>query len=239
VGKYPFMQRALPRVRTCAAALFCILMAAVASAATAEPVNIVALGDSNTAGFRVFEKNAYPAQLEHALRAKGHDVRVLNSGVSGNTSSMGLARLDQAVPPGTKIAIVYFGRNDVRWGVEPLRFRANIDAIVKRLRARDIQVLLIGLRTFSLAEIAAANGALYYPDFFAAVSREGEKDPKYTLIFDPIQHLNAAGYEAVVSRLAPVVESMLAQQQAAGSEPATGHLLSVPMPTARPQSAAQ
>ena len=236
MGKYPFMQRALAGG---AGALLTLLACAAIPGARAEPVNIVAFGDSNTAGFRVFEKNAYPAQLEHALRAKGHDVRVLNSGVSGNTSSMGLARLDQAVPPGTKIAIVYFGRNDVRWGVEPLRFRANIDAIVKRLRARDIQVLLIGLRTFSLAEIAAANGALYYPDFFAAVSREGEKDPKYTLFFDPIQHLNAAGYEAVVSRLAPVVESMLAQQQAAGSEPATGHLLSVPMPAARPQSAAQ
>lgn len=236
MGKYPFIKRALAGG---AAALLAVVLAAFASAARAEPVTIVAFGDSNTAGFRLFEKNAYPAQLEHALRAKGHDVRVLNSGVSGNTSSMGLARLDQAVPPGTKIAIVYFGRNDVRWGVEPAKFRANIEAIVKRLRARDIQVLLIGLRTFSLADIAAANGALYYPDFFAAVSREGEKDPKYTLIFDPIQHLNAAGYEAVVARLAPVVESMLARQPAADAEPATGHALSVPMPAARPQSAAQ
>jgi acyl-CoA thioesterase I len=205
--------------------------------AQAEPVQIVAFGDSNTAGFRVLEKNAYPAQLERALRAKGHDVRVLNSGVSGNTSSMGLARIDKAVPPGTKIAIVYFGRNDLRWGVEPAKFRANIEAIVKRLRARGIEVLLIGLRTFSLADIAAANGALYYPDFFAAVSREGEKDPKYTLVFDPIQHLNAAGYEVVVSHLAPVVESLLAKPHDADSEPATGHMLSAPMPTARPSAA--
>ena len=215
-----------------------ILLGAFASAATAEPVRIVAFGDSNTAGFRVQNENAYPAQLERALRAKGFDVRVLNSGVSGNTSSMGLARIDKAVPEGTRIAIVYFGRNDVRWGIEPAKFRANIDAIVKRLRARDIQVLLIGLRTFSLADIAAANGALYYPDFFAGVSREGEKDPKYTLIFDPIQHLNAAGYEEVVSRLAPVVESMLAKEQAADSDP-IGHLLSVPLPQERPQSATQ
>ena len=125
----------------------------------------------------------------------------------------------------------------MRWGVEPEKFRANVDAIVKRLRARDIQVLLIGLRTFSLADIAAANGALYYPDFFAGVSREGEKDSKYTLIFDPIQHLNAAGYEVVVSKLAPLVESMLLKQQTADSEPATGHLLSVPSPSAQPQSA--
>jgi acyl-CoA thioesterase-1 len=238
VGKYPFRQRASTRARTVAAAFY-VLSCAFASAAIAEPVRIVAFGDSNTAGFRVTNEHAYPAQLERALRAKGYDVRVLNSGVSGNTSSMGLARIDKAVPSGSQIAIVYFGRNDVRWGVEPLRFRTNIEAIVKRLRARDIQVLLIGLRTVSLADIAAENGALYYPDFFASVSHEGEKDPKYTLIFDPIQHLNAAGYEVVVSHLAPVVESMLAKQQAVDSEPATGHMLSAPMPPARPQSVTQ
>ena len=238
MGKYRIIRGASTRARIVAAVLLGILPGAFASAA-AEPIQIVAFGDSNTAGFRVTNEHAYPAQLERVLRAKGYDVRVLNSGVSGNTSSMGLARIDRAVPPGTRIAIVYFGRNDLRWGMEPAKFRANIEAIVKRLRARDIQVLLIGLRTFSLADIAVANGALYYPDFFAGVSHEGEKDPKYTLIFDPIQHLNAAGYEVVVSHLAPVVESMLAKPQGADSEPATGHLLSVPLPPARPQSAAQ
>jgi len=216
------------------AALFALL-AGTFDGAQAEPVRIVAFGDSNTAGFRVLEKNSYPAQLERALRAKGHDVRVLNSGISGNTSTMGLARIDKAVPRGTEIAIVYFGRNDLRWGIEPAQFRANVEAMVKNLRARDIQVLLIGLRTFNLADIAAANGALYYPDFFAGVSNEGEKNPKYTLILDPIQHLNAAGYEVVVSKLAPVVEAMLAKRQTADSEP-TGHLLAPPVPTARPQA---
>jgi acyl-CoA thioesterase I len=236
VRKYPLIKRSLKQIL--AGALLALLACASIHDARAESVKIVAFGDSNTAGFRVANDLAYPAQLERVLRAKGHDVRVLNSGVSGNTSSMGLARIDKAVPPGTQIAIVYFGRNDVRWGVEPLRFRANIEGIVKRLRARDIQVLLIGLRTFSLADIAAANEALYYPDFFAGVSREGEKDPKYTLIFDPIQHLNAAGYEVVVSHLAPVVETMLAKQQSAESEP-SGHQLTVPTPPARPQSAKQ
>jgi acyl-CoA thioesterase I len=233
VRKYPSIKQAL------AGALLALLACGSIVRAQAEPVRIVAFGDSNTAGFRVMNDNAYPAQLERVLRAKGYDARVLNSGVSGDTSSMGLARIDKAVPPGTQIAIVYFGRNDVRWGVESAKFRANIETIVKQLRARGIQVLLIGLRTVSLADIAAANGALYYPDFFAGVSHEGEKDPKYTLIFDPIQHLNAAGYEVVVSQLAPVVETMLAKQQAADSEPATGHLLSVPVPPARPQSATQ
>jgi acyl-CoA thioesterase I len=229
VAKYQFMRWVL------AGALLALLARVSICDAEAEPVQIVAFGDSNTAGFRLRDEHAYPAQLERALRAKGHDVRVLNSGVSGDTSSMGLARINGAVPPGTRIAIVYFGRNDVRWGVEPEKFRANIETIVKQLRARDIQVLLIGLRTVSLADIAAANGALYYPDFFAGVSRDGEKDPQYTLIFDPIQHLNTAGYEVVVSRLMPVVETMLAKQHAADSDP-IGQFLSAP---ARTQSATQ
>ena len=222
--------------RLAGGALFALLASIGVGGAQAEPVQIVAFGDSNTAGFRLFEKNAYPAQLERALRAKGHDVRVLNSGVSGNTSSMGLARIDKAVPAGTAIAIVYFGRNDLRWGVEPAKFRANIEAIVKGLRARQIEVLLIGLRTLSLADIAAANGALYYPDFFAGVSHDGEKDPQYTLAFDPIQHLNAAGYAVVVERLLPIVESMLAKRRPADVG-AGGHELSLPTPQARPSAA--
>ena len=209
-----------------------LLVLASAFGASAEPVKIVAFGDSNTAGFRVLDKNAYPAQLERALQAKGHDVRVLNSGVSGNTSAMGLSRIDKAVPPGTEIAIVYFGRNDVRWGIEPAKFRANVEAIVKRLRGRGIEVLLIGLRTVNLADIAAEHGALYYPDFFAGVARDGEKDPKYTLAFDPIQHLNAAGYAVVAARLAPIVETMLARRQPA-SPVSDGHELTLP---ARPSA---
>jgi len=195
-----------------AAKILAVLVASAflwVSMAIAEPIRIVAFGDSNTAGFRVSNENAYPAQLERALRAKGYDVSVLNSGISGDTSSMGLARFDRAIPEGTNIAIVFFGRNDLRWGVAPDKLRANIDTIMKKLRARNIKMLLIGMRTFDMSQIASVNGALYYPDFFASVSKDGEKDPKYTLILDPIQHLNSEGYAVVVSKLVPIVESML------------------------------
>jgi acyl-CoA thioesterase-1 len=185
------------------------ILLAAALPARAEPIRIVAFGDSNTAGFRVLHKNAYPAQLEAALRAKGYDVQVLNSGVSGETSSMGLARFDRSIPKNTNAAIVYFGRNDLRWGIEPKKFRANIDAILKRMHERGIRVLLVGLRTFDLSDIAAENGALYYPDFFEGVAKDGEKNPKYTLILDPIQHLNTAGYAVVVQHLLPYVEALL------------------------------
>jgi acyl-CoA thioesterase-1 len=198
--------------------LVLLLAGAGLSRAAAEPLTIVAFGDSNTAGFRLFERHAYPAQLEALLRARGHDVRVVNSGVSGNTSAMGLARLTQAVPPDASIAIVYFGRNDLRLGIEPARLRANVGTIVKELRARNVEVLLIGMRTVSLADVAAENGALYYPDFFAGVSHDGDKDPQYTLAFDPIQHLNTAGYAVVAARLAPIIETMIAKRQTAETQ---------------------
>jgi len=186
-----------------------LAFALIALPARAQPIHIVAFGDSNTAGFRVLHKNAYPAQLERALREKGYDVRVSNSGISGETSAMGLKRLDRAIPQGTNVAIVYFGRNDLRWGIEPKKIRAHLDEILKKLRERDIRVLLIGLRTLDLSQVAQENGALYYPDFFTGVANNGEKDPKYTLIFDPIQHLNTKGYAVVVQNLLPYVEALL------------------------------
>lgn len=186
----------------------CLWLAA-ALGAQAQPVHIVAFGDSNTAGFRVLDKNAYPAQLERALRARGYDVRVTNSGISGDTSAMGLRRFDRAIPQDTNLAIVYFGRNDLRWGIEAKKIHANIDAIVKKLTERGIRVLLVGLRTFDLSDIALQNGALYYPDFFKGVAHDGEKDPQYTLVLDPIQHLNTKGYAVVVENLLPSVELLL------------------------------
>jgi len=185
------------------------LLLAASLPARAQPIQLVAFGDSNTAGFRLLAKNTYPAQLERALREKGYDVRVKNSGVSGDTSAMGLRRFDKAIPPDTNAAIVYFGRNDLRWGIEPQKIRARIGEILRRLRERNIRVLLIGLRTFDLSELAKEYGALYYPDFFTGVAKDGEKDPQYTLILDPIQHLNTKGYTVVVQHLLPYVEALL------------------------------
>jgi acyl-CoA thioesterase-1 len=189
--------------------LLTLVLGLLALPAHAQPIQIVAFGDSNTAGFRVLAKNAYPAQLERALREKGYDVRVFNSGVSGETSGMGLKRFDRAIPRDTNVAIVYFGRNDVRWGIEPKKIRANLDEILKKLRERNIRCLLVGLRTLDLSKVAEENGAVYYPNFFLGVAHNGEKDPKYTLLFDPIQHLNTKGYAVVVQNLLPYVEALL------------------------------
>ena len=187
-------------------ALLAIVLVVGSSVAGAAPIRIVAFGDSNTAGFGVAAGSNYPSKLERALRARGYNVTVRNSGVNGDTTAGGLARLNSAVPPGTAIAIVFFGRNDVRFGVPAARIRSNLDAIVTRLRARGVTVILCGFYPFSFANIAARHGALYAGDFFAGVAVKGVKKKQYALPHDFVPHLNAAGYSVVVSHLEPVVE---------------------------------
>ena len=196
--------------------LFALLAIAVlfcSSAAGAAPVRVVAFGDSNTAGFGVSAGSNYPSKLERALRARGYDVTVRNSGVNGDTTGGGLARVNSAVPPGTAIAIVFFGRNDVRFGVPAARMRSNLDAIVARLRARRVKVILCGFYPFSFADIAARHGALYAGDFFAGVAVRGVKKKQYALPHDFVPHLNAAGYSVVVSHLVPLVERAIGRAQ--------------------------
>jgi GDSL-like Lipase/Acylhydrolase family len=131
-----------------------VFLLTASAAARAEPVHIVAFGDSATAGYLVPHDQAYPAQLQRALRAKGHDVAVTNAGISGDTTAGALRRFDQAITPGTKIAIVEFGTNDLRLRVPPAKIRANLTKIVRTLQARHIAVLLAGLGSLDLSDVA-------------------------------------------------------------------------------------
>jgi acyl-CoA thioesterase-1 len=181
----------------------------LASPLAADPVRIVAYGDSNTAGFGVGAANKYPTQLERALKDRGHEVEVLNAGVSGDTTSGALRRFDAAFPEGTDVAIVFLGRNDMRFGFSMDTTRRNLNEIVGRLRARNVEVILAGFYSRDFSDIAAKHGAHYYPDFFDGVAENGVKKSGYTLIWDIIGHLNARGYQEVVTRLSPVVEAQV------------------------------
>jgi acyl-CoA thioesterase I len=110
--------------------------------AAAASMNIVALGASNTSGWGVGEQKAYPAQLEAMLKAKGYDARVTNAGLSFDTTSGMLRRVDEAVPPGTSIVILNPGGNDLRFFGSKEQRAANIAAIVDRLHARHIKVIV-------------------------------------------------------------------------------------------------
>lgn len=180
--------------------LAALLLLLTATAATAVPVKIVALGDSATAGWLVAKKDAYPAELERQLRAKGHQVEIRNAGVSGDTSAGALKRLDIAVDPDTDIVLVEVGTNDLRLHVPAVKMRANIAEIVRTLQKRRIAVLLIGLGPLDLSGVARANNVPYAqlklpPGKYRA--RDGA-------------HFNAEGYRIVVARMLPQVEALIA-----------------------------
>jgi acyl-CoA thioesterase-1 len=108
----------------------------------AAAATIVALGASNTYGKGVARNQAYPAQLEAILRAKGHDVRVINAGINGDTTAGMMSRLDRVVPQGTSAVILQPGGNDKRKGVGADR-SDNVSAIQSRLTARGIKVIML------------------------------------------------------------------------------------------------
>jgi acyl-CoA thioesterase I len=125
-------------VRALALAIALAVVAPVAAAA----LNIVAIGASNTSGFGVGEQNAYPAQLQALLRKKGISANVTNAGVLGDVTAGMLSRLDAAVPKGTDIVILQPGANDLRFFGTKAARAANIAAMVQRLHARGIRVIV-------------------------------------------------------------------------------------------------
>lgn len=192
-------------------------MAAVAAAPAAErPVKIVALGDSLTAGYGLAASEAFPAKLEKALRGRGLAVEVANAGVSGDTASGGLARLDWAVPDGTDAVIVELGANDMLQGKDPAIARKALDEILRRLADRRIAVLLAGMRAAPnmgddyarqfeaiYPELAAKYDVPIYPFFLDGIASESRLNQRDGL------HPTKAGVDAIVSRILPQVEELV------------------------------
>ena len=175
------------------------LCIASASAALARPITIVAFGDSATYGWLVPRKDAYPAQLEKVLRKKGYDVTVKNAGIPGDTTKGALRRFDEAIDPGTDIAIVEFGTNDLRYHVSAKRMRANLSEIVRSLRKRGIAVLLVGLGSLNLAGVAKA---AHVPYAQWRLPRGKYRAPDHA-------HYNAQGYSIIIARMLPQIETLI------------------------------
>jgi acyl-CoA thioesterase I len=212
-------------VRTVLAAVLCGagLMAATAdpSAAAGKPVKIVALGDSLTAGYGLPEQDGFVPRLEAALAAKGVAAEIINGGVSGDTASDGLARLDWSVPEGTEAVILELGANDMLRGIKPQVTRAALEAILRGLSERHIAVLLCGMRAAPnlgadydraferiYPELAAKYDTLLYPFFLDGVAGELSLDQPDGL------HPNAAGVSVIVKRVLPKAEELVARVRA-------------------------
>ncbi len=183
-------------------------------------ITIIAYGDSLTAGFRLPGDKAFPAQLEEALRAKGHNVRVINAGVSGDTASGGLARLDWSLPEEGDAVILELGANDALRGIDPKITQKALDTIIQKLKAKGYAVLLTGMkaplgfglgyvRSFSsiFTTLAKKHDLILYPFFLEGVALK----PKLSLP-DGL-HPNAEGVAVITKNILPSVEKLIKQVQ--------------------------
>jgi acyl-CoA thioesterase-1 len=209
-------------LRAAAGAAFCgVLLAAGASIPSATgdtPVKIVAFGDSLTAGLGLPGNDGFVPRLQAALSAKGVAAQLENAGVSGDTASAGLARVDWSVPPGTDGVILELGANDMLRGIDPKVTYAALDGILKRLSQRHIAILLCGMRAMPnlgpdyaraferiYPELAAKYRLLLYPFFLAGPAADLALRQADGL------HPNAAGVNAIVADILPKVQELIAQ----------------------------
>nr|WP_246811038.1 arylesterase [Ensifer sp. ENS03] len=185
--------------------------------ARAETISLIGFGDSLMAGYQLPPEDAFPARLEKALKEKGFDVTIANAGVSGDTSSGGLARIDWSVPDGTKGVILELGANDALRGIAPEETRKNIEAMITRLKDRGIAVLLAGMMAppnmgadyaarFNpiYPELAKKYGLELYPFFLDGVVTDAK------LKLEDGMHPNGDGVGVMVEKALPVVERFLA-----------------------------
>lgn len=187
-----------------------------AAQAANSSVRIVVFGDSLVAGFQLKAADAFPAQLERALKARGHAVDVINAGVSGDTTASGLDRLRWSIPDKADAVIVELGANDALRGLDPAKAKANLDKIITEIKSTGAEVLLAGMvappnmgdvygRAFNAIypDLAAKHGTLLYPFFLDGVVMENRLN-----LNDGI-HPNGKGVAEITKRILPNVEQLI------------------------------
>ena len=225
IRSYEHFRGEVQPVRRRIAVTFACLVAAMTTANPAlaqdKPVKIVALGDSLTAGYGLSAGDAFPAKLAAALKAKGIATHIVNAGVSGDTASSGLERLDWAVANDTDAVIVELGANDALRGLDPKVTRKAIDTIVKKLTDRRIPVLLCGMlappnlgadygKAFNsiYPDVAKSHDALLYPFFVEGIVTNPKLNQRDGL------HPTAEGVDVIVQKILPSVEQLIARVKA-------------------------
>lgn len=191
-------------------------LAEVKATSEKEQMTLVVLGDSLSAGYQLDSTDAFPAKLQKALTERDYKVHVINAGVSGDTSSGGLARLEWSISPNTNAVIIELGGNDALRGIDPHLTRDNINAIIENLQQRNIAVLLTGMLAppnlgseYSQAfnsifpNAAKRHNVFFYPFFLDGVAGNSDLN-----LPDGI-HPTASGVDVIVERILPQVEHLL------------------------------
>lgn len=187
-------------------------------------VKIVGFGDSLMAGYLLPGNAAFPQQLEKALDDKGYEVSIENAGVSGDTTTGGLSRIDWSVPEGTDFVILELGANDALRGISPEITEQNLDEMIAKLKSRGIGVILAGMQAppnmgkdyadkFNpiYPKLAQKHGVALYPFFLEGVAANK------ALLLEDGMHPNEKGVETMVGNFLPVIEKSLEEKQKPGT----------------------
>jgi acyl-CoA thioesterase I len=208
--------RAFTRVLKQWIAISLLTVAAASPVAAAEQIRLMVLGDSLTSGYGLPEKDAFTVRLQAALEQNGIEATVINAGVSGDTTAGGLARIGWALSDKPTHAIVELGANDALRGIDPKTTRRNLDAIIKRLQAAGVRVMLAGMyappnwgREYEAdfrsiyPDLARKYGIGLYPFFLDGVAARPDLNQA-----DGI-HPNEKGVAVIVERIMPSVRRLL------------------------------
>lgn len=192
----------------------------------AEPVKIVAMGDSLTQGYGLVQEDGFVPQLEGWLQAQGADVQVVNAGVSGDTTAGGVSRVGWSLEPGTSAMIVALGGNDMLRGIDPAASKANLAGILEQTAAQGVDVLLVGMRAPGnfgpdyktrfdgmYPELAEQYGVSLAPSFFEGLGSLDPAEVQPLMQADGI-HPNRLGVAKIVEGLGPYVLELIAQADA-------------------------
>jgi acyl-CoA thioesterase-1 len=191
--------------------------------AWADPVRLVALGDSLTQGYGLAQDEGFVPQLQAWLQARGHDVVVINAGVSGDTTAGGLARIDWTLTDPVDAMLVTLGGNDLLRGIDPAASRANLEAILTRLQAAGIPALLAGMpapgnygpefkQEFEAIypELAARFDVPLVADFLQPITARAEAGESFAELMQSDNiHPNPRGVALVVEHVGPAVVDLL------------------------------
>lgn len=203
----------------------CVGVLVTIAPAAAEPVTVAALGDSLTQGYGLPEADGFVPQLERWLTAQGADVRVLNAGVSGDTTQGGLSRVGWTLTDDVDALIVALGGNDLLRGIDPAVSRANLDGILRAAGERGLPVLLVGMQApgnygpeYKAAfdamypELAEEHGALLFEGFLAPLANLPDRDAAMATMMQPDGiHPSSAGVAVIVDSMGPAVLSLIAR----------------------------
>ena len=201
------------------------LLCAPVGQAAAEKVHLIAFGDSLTAGYGLLDDEGFVPVLRGWMAAQGEDVRIVNAGVSGDTTSGGLARLDWSLSDELQGIIIELGANDMLRGIDPEVARDNLRKMVEIAQARGLEILIVGMPVAAnfgpeykaefeaiWPDLAEEFGVAYYPNFFAALG-ESQADLQRFMQRDGI-HPNADGVQRIVGEFGPEVQAMVARIRA-------------------------